>query len=200
MSVVPSSTKSRCGEVSCLHCFLRDQQWLRPPYNCFLLAGLCWRLLFYGRAASHPALLRQASLSDAPASMAHSGSMRSGGSVHSEDAQDLLRRSLAERSGAGRVPAVRVCAQLSLKRRPGLASPVCLGEPIWRPSCQGSQQQVFRYTTRVQALLCCSVVERDGVGPGPAGRFPTSRLAQGFPCEMLRSPLLLTDFRQLRST
>lgn len=91
---------------------------------------------FPGRAASHPALLRQASLSDAPASMAHSGSMRSGGSVHSEDAQDLLRRSLAERSGAGRVPAVRVCAQLSLKRRPGLASPGSLGERSGVPAAR----------------------------------------------------------------
>ncbi|KAK9833409.1 hypothetical protein WJX81_002575 [Elliptochloris bilobata] len=41
----------------------------------------------------------------APVSMGHSGSMRSGGSVHSEDAQDLLRRSLpAEPSAGGESP------------------------------------------------------------------------------------------------
>ncbi len=42
----------------------------------------------------------QATVSDAPAQMTHSGSMRSGGSVHSEDAQQLLRRSLTDGAAA----------------------------------------------------------------------------------------------------
>lgn len=42
----------------------------------------------------------QATLSDAPAPMTNSGSMRSGGSVHSEDAQELLRRSLTDGAAA----------------------------------------------------------------------------------------------------